>query len=79
MRLKIISNGKVMGTHVVNAETGEELENCTAVSFSIDVKSLTAKATVELVLAEAEIDALFKAVPKAMEALPENKRGREFL
>lgn len=36
MKLKITSNGTIAGTHVVDAETGEELEGVTYVIFCSD-------------------------------------------
>ena len=41
MRIKIISDGISMGTHVVNAETGEEIKGVTKVEWSIGVGELS--------------------------------------
>ena len=36
MKIKIISDGTVTGTRVLDADTGEELKDCTAVHWYID-------------------------------------------
>ena len=37
MKVKVISNGKRNGTHLVNAETGEEIENVRSITWSIGI------------------------------------------
>jgi len=45
MKIKIVSDGTTWGTHVVNAETGEQIQNVTKIDISIDAKDATAKMT----------------------------------
>lgn len=46
MKLKVISDGTAQGTKVVNAETGEELENVFGVQWSLDVRNGQSVATI---------------------------------
>lgn len=38
MKIKIIGDGTLGGTQIVNAETGERLENVTSVTWHLDTK-----------------------------------------
>ncbi len=55
MQLKIVSDGTLHGTHVVDAETGKELP-CRVVEWRIDIqKGHLAQATLEVVKVAVEI------------------------
>lgn len=59
MRIKIISDGQFHHTKVVNAETGEALENVTEIEWSIGNDGLDriAECTLKLIDVEAELGA----------------------
>lgn len=48
MKLKIISDGTVAGTNVVNAETGETVEGVTYAEWNMHVEDGTSRACVFL-------------------------------
>ncbi len=56
MRLKITSDGTSLGTHLVNVETGEEVDNVTSIQWSIPGGSFTSKATISLVWVEMDAE-----------------------
>lgn len=56
MRLRIVSDGTRQGTKVVNAETGEPIQNVTAVSLTIHPKIGTVL-RVEVLGVEVEVEA----------------------
>lgn len=56
MKIKITSDGNGYNTHVVNVETGEELEDVVAVRWSVGAGGL-AKASIEFIDVAAEIKA----------------------
>ena len=61
MKLKIISDGTIAGTQVINAENGERVENVQAVSWRGDVNgSLFSEGTIRIMAMEAEITSEFK-------------------
>lgn len=43
MKLKIISDGTLMGTKIVNADTGEAVENVTALDLNVTAHGLLCK------------------------------------
>jgi hypothetical protein len=55
MRLKVISDGTPYGTHIVNAETGENVTNITGIRWSMQAGEL-AQATFDLDYVEAELE-----------------------
>lgn len=59
MRLKIISDGTATGTHVVNADTGDELKWVRRVTFDADARGGFVHATIELY--SVEVDAVINA------------------
>ena len=54
MKLRVIGNGTAMGTRVIKADTGEELQGVLQIKWMIDAK--TGLAEMELKLADIEID-----------------------
>ena len=72
MKIKIVSDGTTWGTHVVNAETGEQIQNVTKIDISIDAKDATAKTTLTLVRVPLEITSEATVV----EALPVTSEDR---
>lgn len=54
MRLKIVSDGTREGTKVVNAETGEEVENVVAVRWEGDARNPDTYAQISLMKIQAE-------------------------
>lgn len=42
MKIKIVSNGSPQGTSVIDAETGELIDNVTGIELSIDGKEISA-------------------------------------
>lgn len=55
MKIKIINDGCVGNTHVVNAETGEEIKGVRFVSWSIGVDTGAAAALLEFVAVPVEV------------------------
>jgi hypothetical protein len=47
MKLKIISDGTYLGTKVVNAATGEAIENVTSIRWDVDWRNGIAEAAIE--------------------------------
>lgn len=47
MKLRIVSDGTPLGTHIVNAETGERIENVLGVQWEINGRQ-TARAIIEV-------------------------------
>jgi thymidylate kinase len=65
MNLKVISDGTVMGTRVVNADTGEELSGVKAVKWEISTESITADVVIVLAKVPVEIAGQTKEADKA--------------
>jgi len=49
MEIKLISDGTGPNTRIVNADTGEEIENITDIKFEISAKDLVSKAVITFV------------------------------
>lgn len=57
MRLKITSGGSLLNTHIVDVETGRELENVSAVRFEVDRENdCLARVTLTLELVPVELE-----------------------
>lgn len=56
VRLRVLSDGTLAGTKVVNAETGELVEGVLAVEWSMDAEALTTRLVVTLDKAPVEIE-----------------------
>lgn len=54
MKIKIVSDGTVPGTHIYD-QHGKEIEGVTSVSWKIDVSSKTGTAILEIPIAGADI------------------------
>lgn len=54
MKIKIVSDGTVQGTTVVDAATGEKLSGVTSVTWSVDATKGYAEATLTVALVEIE-------------------------
>ena len=55
IRLKIISDGRVRGTKVVNAETGEALEGVVSLRWEIDAATNECRCELTMIGLEAEL------------------------
>ena len=55
MKLKIISDGTNTGTHLIDIETGERVQQISKLSWKADAKELTTTASVELTNIPVEI------------------------
>lgn len=56
MEIKIISDGTVNGTRVINKETGEKLKNIESIQWNIDAKDkMIARATLIFIKTEVEL------------------------
>jgi hypothetical protein len=55
-RIKIVSDGTNLGTHVIDTATGEELKGVRAVSWSCDAGTRLASATLEVVGLDVEVE-----------------------
>lgn len=49
MKLKVISDGTALGTKVINAETGEAIENISRISWELDASVYIAQAVIEVI------------------------------
>lgn len=67
MKLKIISDGTARGSRVVNADTGEEVENVSSVSWHLDGKGCISTAEIGVEMLAAEIT--FECFPPAQGGL----------
>ncbi len=56
MKLKIVSDGTSLGTHVVNSKTGEEVLNVTSIQWNIPGGAFTSNATISLVWVEMDAE-----------------------
>lgn len=63
MVLKIISDGTISGTSVVDNETGKTVSNVTSLSFSVDGASGFTRAILYLAVVPVEIVGDFKVEP----------------
>lgn len=64
MQIKIISDGTVYGTKVVNAETGEEIKGIGKVEWSVDAYAKSKLATAALHFVDVQVDVLASVEPK---------------
>lgn len=55
MKLKIISDGTNTGTHLIDIETGERVQQISKISWKADVKELITTASIELTNIPVEI------------------------
>jgi hypothetical protein len=56
MKIKILSQGLPFGTQVVNAETGEGIENVTKVEWVADIKDSLCRCKIEVFQVPVEIE-----------------------
>lgn len=63
MKLKIISDGTASGSRVVDADTGEEVEDVSSVTWHLDGKGYIARAEIGVEMLAAEIT--FECFPLA--------------
>lgn len=56
MKLKIVGDGTVLGTKVINSETGEVLQNVKSVAWYCDADSYTSLAVIEVRMVELEAE-----------------------
>ena len=57
MRIKIISEGDIRNTRIINADTGEMIENVRVVTWELDVLHGEAVATLKVVGVPVEVEA----------------------
>ena len=60
MKIKIISDGTKYSTRVINADTGEEIENVTDIKIKLSAKDGFARATLSFVDVQCEMTAELK-------------------
>lgn len=57
MKIKIVSDGTVRGTKVVNADTGDWIEGITAIEWRVEAGARTARANIEMMKIPVEMAA----------------------
>lgn len=55
MKIRVVSSGILLDTRVENADTGELLENVTAVTWAFDAAKRTSKCYLEVILVPCDI------------------------
>lgn len=58
MRLRIRSDGTLLGTTIENEETGEKLVNVTEITWTLSAKVYPRLATVQLTVVDVPVDAV---------------------
>lgn len=55
MKLKIVGDGTILNTHVIDEDTGEELRMVQSISYEADVRAGLASVTIRLIKVPIEI------------------------
>jgi hypothetical protein len=58
MKLKIISNGQAIGTKIINADTGEEIEGIVSVKWQIDGPGELSKMELQFINIPVEVEGI---------------------